>query len=91
MQVLNLHDHKETATDHNHGSAEEEEENREYIWKSCVMLLGTFGFYLFELFIHSIIHHLTKVCIFKIKFSLILSACTPMLQGDIVVLAQISK
>ena len=61
IQVFNLHGHEETATGHDHGSAEEEEESQEFIWKSCVVLLGIYGFYLFEVFLHTITHRLTKV------------------------------
>ena len=81
MQVFNLHGHEETSTTgHDHGHAEEEEENQEFIWKSCVVLLGIYGFFLFELFIHAITRHLTKVFTFQSQCSPIF--CTCMLQHD---------
>ena len=32
LQVFNLHGHQEVESDHAH---EEEEENRDYLWKAC--------------------------------------------------------
>ena len=48
-----------------HGHAEEEgsheEEDREYLWKACVVLAGIYMFYLLELFLHGLTDYLKAV------------------------------
>ena len=38
-----------------------EEEDREYLWKACVVLAGIYLFYLLELFLHGLTDYLKKV------------------------------
>ena len=52
--MFNLHGQQEGSGGHAHNEHEgEEEENREYIWRGCVILLGVYVFFLLELFLHS--------------------------------------
>ena len=55
--MFSLHGHG-VEEDHAH---EEEEEDREYLWKACVVLAGIYVFYLLELFLHGLTDHLKKV------------------------------
>ena len=53
-QAFGLHGHEEED-----GHEEEEDEAGELlvIWRSCVVIVGMYAFFLFEFFLHSIISH----------------------------------
>ena len=54
-QAFGLHDH---GHDDGHAHSEEEEgEGLEVIWKACIIILGTYGFFLFEFMLHSWTSH----------------------------------
>ena len=45
---------------HGHGHSHEEEEQEDellMVWRSCVIVLGAYGFFLFEYILHSWISH----------------------------------
>ena len=57
LQAFGLHDHEEPAAgaagDGHAHSEEEEEEELLVVWRSCVVILGMYAFFLFEFVLHS--------------------------------------
>ena len=52
LQAFGLHDHGSEEDGHAHES-EEEGEGKTVLWRSLVVVLGLYGFFMFEFFLHS--------------------------------------
>ena len=57
MQAFGLHAH-EDDDGHDHNSSEE---SKDYIWMGCLVLLGTYAFFLLEVALHGLGNYLKKV------------------------------
>ena len=54
LQAFGLHNHQEAGADDGHAHNEEERgEELTVVWRSCVVILGTYAFFLFEYILHS--------------------------------------
>ena len=56
LQAFGLHDHEAEEAGAGDGHAHDEEERAEeltVVWRSCVVILGTYAFFLFEFILHS--------------------------------------
>ena len=52
LQAFGLHDHDAEGGD-GHAHEEEEEEGKTILWRSLVVVLGLYAFFLFEYVLHS--------------------------------------
>ncbi len=51
-----MHGHEEDEEDSAHAHDSESAASIDFIWKGCMVLLGMYGFYLLEFFLHTFGH-----------------------------------